>query len=438
MPFYASRLSDHISATPEGFLVCRDAVLCRTATRVPQRYRGSELGLRTDDIVNVYRSPEEVLSEEFLASLEGKSVTDTHPGTFLDADNASWYTKGHVQHVKRGPRLPDGEQSVIGNLVVTDSALIEKIKSGVRELSVGYQCEYVPNGNGTFSQTKLRGNHVAVVPDGRAGKHVRILDAVKKRAEDFVDVCRAYLGKANPSTVAAERTAALKGSTAEEMLRSAEPNSFDDLAAELQDRYSPEHKTEDCEDEMPKKTFDEDELRAMVRQIIADELAKSRPKRSMPEAIEPEYVLDERSNYALQRLRQMRPMIEQSGDREAILSYNRAVKALKSGRSVPSEFQLVSDRLSAGNTDDWLRRVERARARMHGEEVDEHEEARQAHAEDALCRNDDEAWGRRIMREFHGKNITRRESSQTRAARDSQESFVDAVARHRKRMREGK
>ena len=42
--FLGSRISDHISETPEGFLICHSARLCRSGHQV---YSGREIGLAT-------------------------------------------------------------------------------------------------------------------------------------------------------------------------------------------------------------------------------------------------------------------------------------------------------------------------------------------------------------------------------------------------------
>jgi len=54
--------------------------------------------------------------------------------------------------------------------------------AGVRALSVGYNCEYRENEDGTFTEKNLAADHVAVVESGRAGTYVRILDARSDRA----------------------------------------------------------------------------------------------------------------------------------------------------------------------------------------------------------------------------------------------------------------
>ena len=58
--------------------------------------------------------------------------------------------------------------------------VIDEIESGAkREVSAGYECEYVERG-GKYYQTNIRGNHVALVQQGRAGKTVCIKDEQPK------------------------------------------------------------------------------------------------------------------------------------------------------------------------------------------------------------------------------------------------------------------
>ena len=70
---------------------------------------------------------------------------------------------------------------MIADLHIHDRDLINAIQNGKREISCGYECDYVQNEDGTYSQKKIRGNHVAVVERGRAGKRAAILDSDKKK-----------------------------------------------------------------------------------------------------------------------------------------------------------------------------------------------------------------------------------------------------------------
>ena len=52
----------------------------------------------------------------------------------------------------------------------------------IREVSCGYLCSYEPEGD-HYRQGNIRGNHVAVVPRGRAGREVAIKDQAAQEAE---------------------------------------------------------------------------------------------------------------------------------------------------------------------------------------------------------------------------------------------------------------
>lgn len=193
--FYGTRISGRMSTTPEGFLICHSVPVARTGE---QRYRASELGMHTDEMVTVRREARNVFENAAIASLEGKPITSLHPPVFLSANNASAYQRGHVQNVRRGDRLATGDEVLLADLVITDADLIEKIRNGMRECSVGYAFEYGEDDDGTLTQTKIRANHLAIVPQGRAGGDIRILDhsddydPVREADDSFEAACAAY------------------------------------------------------------------------------------------------------------------------------------------------------------------------------------------------------------------------------------------------------
>lgn len=123
-----------------------------------------------------------MFSTAALASFEGKPVTNDHPPVLIGPDDVKTYEMGHAQNVRRG----DGEweEYTLADLHIHDRELIDAVQSGKREISCGYECEYVPNGDGTYTQRNIRGNHVAVVERGRAGKRAAILDSDKKKAKE--------------------------------------------------------------------------------------------------------------------------------------------------------------------------------------------------------------------------------------------------------------
>ena len=175
--YYGSRISDSISRTPEGFLICRDVPIARVGV---QDYLGREIGQteRPDEIFKVYRPAEEVFSPAAVASFEGKPVTENHPDEDVTSENYAQYIRGVVRDVRKGAGQYEG--CLVADLVVHDGALVRAIQDGKREISCGYNCLWVPTGDHTLEQREIRGNHVAVVDKGRAGHGVAIHDHAMK------------------------------------------------------------------------------------------------------------------------------------------------------------------------------------------------------------------------------------------------------------------
>ena len=180
--FYGSRLSENMSLTPEGYLICLNVPIARTGS---QQYLRHELGLQdgdTNSIVDVLRTESEVFADATIASFEGKPVTDDHPPVSVTAENIVAYGNGHAQNIRRGI----GEESdlLLADLVITAPKLIQEIQNGRREISCGYDCEYMQDEQGRIYQGSIRGNHVAVVPAGRAGHRVAIKDSDESKHLD--------------------------------------------------------------------------------------------------------------------------------------------------------------------------------------------------------------------------------------------------------------
>lgn len=168
--YYGARISPHMTRTPEGYLICHDVPINRTGD---QEYTAGDLQLDGDQdrLVIVHRYPEDVFDPAALASFEGKDITQGHPPENLTPENQAAYSKGHIENVRRV-----GDNTV-ADLYIKDAGLASDVENGViREVSCGYLCDYVPDGNG-YKQQRIRGNHVAVVPRGRAGHDVAIKDA---------------------------------------------------------------------------------------------------------------------------------------------------------------------------------------------------------------------------------------------------------------------
>lgn len=160
------RLSENKYIDNKGFLVCKDAIIARTGK---QTYKMSDiLDTDSDDEVEVDRPSTEVFSVETLASFENCPITYNHPSDFVSPENFNDLAIGFVRDVKKA--VIDGREVVTASLVFTNKEAIEDITSGrIKELSCGYDCDIKMNDNGEYIQTNIRGNHIALCENGRAG-----------------------------------------------------------------------------------------------------------------------------------------------------------------------------------------------------------------------------------------------------------------------------
>jgi hypothetical protein len=177
--YFGSPISPNQIETNEGYLICKNVPIARTGR---QDYLAREVGAADADpeaVIPVMRCPEDVFAVETMASFEGKPVTMTHPPEDVTPENWSAYAKGHVQNVRRL-----GEH-IVADLIITDPALIDQVRSGsMRQVSCGYRCNYTMDPTGGYRQKRIRGNHVAIVPQGRAGAAVSIQDAAPEAEKE--------------------------------------------------------------------------------------------------------------------------------------------------------------------------------------------------------------------------------------------------------------
>lgn len=171
----AEKLGPHKFKTPEGYLICTDAILSRTGK---QEYKRCELFGDTcedpDKIVNVERTDDEVFSDKAMASFENKAVCIEHPDHDVNAENHNELAVGFVRDIHKGE--DNGKPVMMGTLVITDKDAVEAVESGeYKELSCGYDCDI--DDDSEPCQRNIRGNHVALCKQGRAGI-ARIVDSV--------------------------------------------------------------------------------------------------------------------------------------------------------------------------------------------------------------------------------------------------------------------
>jgi len=170
-----------------------------------------DLGLKPKAIYQIYRPAEEI-----------EKAADTFNGLPLSLDHwemdASNMPKDKIVG-SLGTDAAFDAPYLTNSLTVTDADAIERIKSGeFRDLSAGYLCD-VEMSDGIFDgkhydgiMRNIRGNHVALVREGRAGHDVRVADSAPKKGGET-------MGENAWKTLFFELTEALKngGDTVEEI-----------------------------------------------------------------------------------------------------------------------------------------------------------------------------------------------------------------------------
>jgi uncharacterized protein len=198
--YTTARISDNIHETPEGFLLCVGVSIARIGQMI---YMDGETPLESDDNgrVLIEREEHEVFRPETMASFEGKPVTIGHPADAVTPLNWSGLAKGIIQNVRRGEGT--GKTDLIADLLITDEAAINRVKAGLREVSCGYDASYIQTEPGRGFQTKIVGNHVALVDEGRAGPAYAINDAKGKTVTTKIsEKIKALFSKAQDDALA--------------------------------------------------------------------------------------------------------------------------------------------------------------------------------------------------------------------------------------------
>lgn len=157
--------------TPQGYVITT-----ATITRAgPIEYYGHELGLTGSDAnkkITVTRTLDELSKPETLASFNGLPFTLTHPDDgAVSANDHKEKASGHIANTRI-----NGDE-VECDVFLTDSAAIEALeKTGIREVSVGYEPAELIDRGGQLYHINIRGNHVAGVAEGRYGPQCKLND----------------------------------------------------------------------------------------------------------------------------------------------------------------------------------------------------------------------------------------------------------------------
>ena len=265
MKYFATQISENLHKTPEGYLLAIGVPIGRVGE---MEYGPGETPLEVgpDGIVRVSRDEQELFKPETIASFEGKPVTIRHPEAFVDPKNWKELAKGIIQNVRRGKGEQD--QDLLSDILITDSIAISLVENGMRQLSCGYEAEYLQTGDGVGKQKNIVGNHLALVEEGRAGDAYKINDhkgdsSMNKKLEAAL---QKIFGKTSDqimkeadAKIAAEKAEAAKKAPTKDS------SSYDELVATVKDLMSKIEKIGQPNDEAkedkpaPKKEEGKDE-----------------------------------------------------------------------------------------------------------------------------------------------------------------------------------
>ena len=149
-------------------------------------YSGAQINpdLDPEKIYMVFRSEQELNNPETIQSFKLLPWTDDHTMLGSEADGLTPAERKGI-HGVIGEDVYFEDGYLKGNLKVFSDKLANLIDSGKKELSIGYRCLYemspgMYNGEKyDFIQREIRGNHLALVDEGRSGHDVAVLDHFK-------------------------------------------------------------------------------------------------------------------------------------------------------------------------------------------------------------------------------------------------------------------
>jgi hypothetical protein len=213
--YTTAQLSDRISETPEGFLCCRDVPIARAGQLIYQPQETPITPSGKGPTV-VYRLPKDLHDPSTLASFESKPITLNHPEAgasddgFVGPDNWRELAVGVVQNVRAG-FTDDGMAVILGDLLVTDREAVDAVLAKrLRQVSLGYDAEFVEVSPGVGRQERILGNHVALVEAGRCGPECAIFDSAPQQEKTTMTARQkiaAFFGRALDAMPEAEASA---------------------------------------------------------------------------------------------------------------------------------------------------------------------------------------------------------------------------------------
>lgn len=176
--YFASKISDNMAKTPEGYLICFNVPISKAGEFVYADGDIKNFTPKNGEFL-VKRSNDVLSSPETIASFEGKPFTFKHPDVItVDSSNWSDYIKGVVQNVRAEGGF------LIADVIVYDEEIGKLITSGaVREISCGSNATYEQIEDGVLNTVCMEGNHVSLLHAGRCGPQCAVIDGAPQPKE---------------------------------------------------------------------------------------------------------------------------------------------------------------------------------------------------------------------------------------------------------------
>ena len=187
--FFKTRLGNTRFQLADGSVLFKDVPIARTGEQEYDATERPELVPNDRGKVIVRRTPEEVFSERAMASFEGMAVTIGHPRDFdgqiifVTPDNWRQLAHGHIQNVRRG--TDDKTDLLLAHVIVKTQEALQAIDDGDDEVSCGYDADYEQISPGLAKQSAITANHLALVPNGRAGFRCAIGDSMPSTTKNW-------------------------------------------------------------------------------------------------------------------------------------------------------------------------------------------------------------------------------------------------------------
>lgn len=187
--FFKTRLGNTRYQLADGSVLFKDVPIARTGEQEYDATERPELVPNDRGKIIIRREPEEVFSERAMASFEGMAVTIGHPRDFngqvifVTPENWRQLAHGHIQNVRRGTGTDS--DLLLADVIVKTPEALQAIEDGEDEVSCGYDADYEQISPGLAKQSAITANHLALVPDGRAGSRCAFGDSMPSNTKNW-------------------------------------------------------------------------------------------------------------------------------------------------------------------------------------------------------------------------------------------------------------